>query len=411
MSPLASAFARLRALNDGVPAPAGLVPVQLHLGESRLGTGGVDGTLLADPDGWTRYPPLGGTPALRTAYTGWLRRRFGAGPLLDGRALAVEPTPGTKQALATALALAVERVRSAGGGAAERVGGAEGRPVVVLPNPFYPTYHAATAAVGARPVFYDPRGGPAALEDAVATAGGAIAAVIVCDPGNPRGELLATEFLDAATRASVTADALLLVDECYTDLWLARPPAGYLALVRRGAVRPERFLVLHTLSKRSGAPGLRSGFAAGDPGTVADYARHNQACGVPTPLPVCAAAARLWDDDAHVERARAELAANWALADRVLAGVAGYRRADAGFFLWLPVGDDEAAARALWRDQALTVMPGRYLAAGGPDGTNPGAGHLRVALVHDEPLMREALHRLRAGLTRTSPLLCEDISA
>ncbi|MGW2280791.1 aminotransferase class I/II-fold pyridoxal phosphate-dependent enzyme [Streptomyces sp. NPDC001770] len=400
MSTLASAFARLRALNDGVPAPNGLAPVQLHLGESRLGTGGVDGTLLADPDGWTRYPPLGGTPALRTAYTGWLRRRFGAGPLLDARALAVEPTPGTKQALATALALAVERVRGAAGGA-----------VVVMPNPFYPTYHAATVAVGARPVFYDPRGGPAALEEAVATAGGAVASVIVCDPGNPRGELLPTEFLGAATRAAVTSGALLLVDECYTDLWLARPPAGYLALVRRGAVRPERFLVLHTLSKRSGAPGLRSGFAAGDARTVADYARHNQACGVPTPLPVCAAAARLWDDDAHVESARAELAANWALADRVLAGVPGYRRAEAGFFLWLPVGDDEAAARTLWRDQALTVMPGRYLAAGGPDGTNPGAGHLRVALVHDEPLMREALHRLRAGLTRTSPLLCEDLSA
>ncbi|MGW0536489.1 aminotransferase class I/II-fold pyridoxal phosphate-dependent enzyme [Streptomyces sp. NPDC003032] len=400
MGHVASAFARLRALQHGIPAPAGLAPVQLHLGESRLGTGGVDTALLADPDGWTRYPRLGGTPELRTAYTGWLRRRFGVGRLLDPSTVAVEPTPGTKQALAVAVARAVERVRRAGGEAA-----------VVMPNPFYPTYHAAAVALGARPVFYDPCGGIPALEDAVATAGARVAAVIVCDPGNPRGELLSTEFLRAATRAAGGADALLLVDECYTDLALSRPPAGYLSLVERGVAAPGRFLVLHTLSKRSGAPGLRSGFAAGDAETVADYARYNRVCGVSTPLPVCAAAARLWGDDTHVERARRELAANWALADGILAAVPGYRRADAGFFLWLPVDDDEAAARHLWRDQALSVMPGRYLAADGPDGVNPGAGHLRIALVHDEPLMREALLRLRAGLTRTDLLLCEDVSA
>ncbi|OKJ70002.1 aminotransferase class I/II-fold pyridoxal phosphate-dependent enzyme [Streptomyces sp. CB02460] len=403
MTPLASAFARLRALHHGIDAPAGLAPVHLHLGESRLGAGAVDATLLADADGWARYPVLGGTPELRAAYTGWLRRRFAAGRLLDRRTVAVEPTPGTKQAVAVAVARAVERVRGAGGGG----GGA----AVVMPNPFYPTYHAATEAVGARPVFYDPRGGGAALRAAVAAAGAPVAAVVVCDPGNPRGELLDPGFLRTATRAAVARDALLLVDECYTDLWLTHPAAGYLTLVERGVLEPDRFLVLHTLSKRSGAPGLRSGFVTGDPATVADYARHNQACGVSTPLPVCAAAALLWDDDAHVERARAALAANWALADRLLADVPGYRRADAGFFLWLPVDDDEAAARHLWRDQALSVMPGRYLAAEGPDGTNPGAGHLRVALVHDGPLMRRALLRLRAGLTRTDPLLREDVPA
>ncbi|WP_369171299.1 aminotransferase class I/II-fold pyridoxal phosphate-dependent enzyme [Streptomyces sp. R28] len=400
MGHVASAFARLRALQHGITTPPGLAPVQLHLGESRLGAGGVDTALLADTDGWTRYPRLGGTPELRTAYTGWLRRRFGVRELLDRGTVAVEPTPGTKQALAVAVARAVERVRRAGGEAA-----------VVMPNPFYPTYHAATVPAGARPVFYDPRGRGAPVEDAVATAGAPVAAVIVCDPGNPRGEILGEEFLRAATRGAAAADALLVVDECYTDLSLSRPSAGYLSLVERAAPAPGRFLVLHSLSKRSGAPGLRSGFAAGDAETVADYARYNRVCGVSTPLPVCAAAARLWDDDAHVERARRELAANWALADTILAAVPGYRRADAGFFLWLPVADDEDAARHLWRDQALSVMPGRYLAADGPDGVNPGAGHLRVALVHDKPLMREALVRLREGLTRTDLLLCEDVCA
>jgi aspartate/methionine/tyrosine aminotransferase len=200
-------------------------------------------------------------------------------------------------------------------------------------------------------------------------------------------------------KAAADADALLLVDECYTDLWAGRPPTGYLSLVERNAVEPGRFLVLHSLSKRSAAPGLRSGFTAGDPETVADYAYHNRVCGVSSPLPVCAAAARLWQDDSHVLRAREALARNWELADGILGTVPRYRRADAGFFLWLPVDDDEATARRLWRDHALSVMPGRYLGAVGHDGVNPGAGHLRIALVHEEPLMLEALVRLRDGMT------------
>ncbi|MEU5427058.1 aminotransferase class I/II-fold pyridoxal phosphate-dependent enzyme [Streptomyces olivoreticuli] len=391
MSPLAGAFARLRALQHGIPTPPGLDPVQLHLGEARLGGGGPDTALLADADGWSGYPRLGGTDELRGAYQGWLARRFGVreGPA-DGR-VAVEPTPGSKQAVAVAVARAVARVRPEGGPAA-----------VVMPNPFYPTYHAAALAAGARPVFYRADGDTAAgVEAAVAAAAAAgvpVAAVVVCSPGNPHGEVLPEDALRAVARTAAAAGALLVVDECYTDLWLGRPPTGFLSLVERGAVEPGRFLVLHSLSKRSGAPGLRSGFAAGDPATVADYAHYNRACGVSTPAPVCAAAAALWRDENHVRRARRALARNWELAGELLAAVPGYRRAPAGFFLWLPVDDDEATARRLWRDHALSVMPGRYLAAEEPEGGNPGAGHLRIALVHPEPVMRTALDRLRDAM-------------
>ncbi len=385
--PVRSAFARLRELQQGIPTPPGLEPVQLHLGESRLQAAEAGVTPLADPYGWSRYPPLGGTAELREAYCGWLERRFGVREILDRRALAIEPTPGTKQAVATALARSVQRVRVSGEAA------------VVMPNPFYPTYHAATVAAGARPVFYAPGDGAASVAAAVAAAGERVAAVVVCNPGNPCGGILSDTFLQDVAKAAVDADALLLVDECYTDLWAGWPPTGYLSLVERNAVEPGRFLVLHSLSKRSAAPGLRSGFAAGDPETVADYAYHNRVCGVSSPLPVCAAAARLWQDDAHVERARRALARNWELADRILGTVPRYRRADAGFFLWLPVDDDEATALRLWRDHALSVMPGRYLGAVGRDGVNPGADHVRIALVHEERLMLEALVRVREGMT------------
>ncbi|MEV7597689.1 aminotransferase class I/II-fold pyridoxal phosphate-dependent enzyme [Kitasatospora sp. NPDC089797] len=393
-----SAFARLRALLAGSPAPPGLEPIQLHLGESRLAAPEIDPTPLAATADWTRYPELGGSAGLRAAYGHWLTRRFGVARALTGGTIAVEPTPGTKQAVAVAIALA-----------ARPAGAASGRPpAVVMPNPYYPTYRAGTAAVGARPVFYRPdtagdtTGDAAPVEAAVDAAGGRAAVVIVCNPGNPQGRVLPADALRGAAKAAAGAGALFVVDECYTDLALDRPPTGYLALVEADGGAPGPFLVLHSLSKRSGAPGLRSGFAAGDPATVAGYAAYNRQCGVSTPGPVNAVAAALWSDDAHVERARRALVRNWELADAALGHVPGYRRAEAGFFLWLPVRDDEGTARRLWCSRALSVMPGRYLAAEEEDGVNPGAGHLRIALVHDEGPMREALARLGSALS-TAP--------
>lgn len=383
-----SAFDRLRALLHDIPAPPELTVVPLQLGESRLELPDLDVTGLADPAGWARYPQLGGTPELRAAYTGWLERRFGAGAALaDGR-LAVEPTPGSKQAVAAALTQAAGRSRDAG------------PPAVIMPNPCYPTYLAAAQAAGVRPVYYtiDDTDDASPIAAAVADAGGSAAAIVLCNPGNPRGEIISAGALRDVAKHAAAAGAVLLIDECYTDLALDTDPPGFLSLVADRTVEPGPFLVLHSLSKRSGAPGLRSGFVAGDPATVTRYARYNRTCGVPTPLPVCAAAAALWSDDTRVRQTRRALARNWAAADEIVGTLPGYRRPAAGFFLWLPVPDDEAAARRLWREQALVVMPGRYLAADGPDGVNPGAGHLRIALVHDGALTRQALRRLRDGL-------------
>ncbi|MCD0453407.1 aminotransferase class I/II-fold pyridoxal phosphate-dependent enzyme [Actinocorallia sp. API 0066] len=381
--PEPSAFDRLRALLDGAAPPPGLAPIALHLGESRLALPhGVDLGPLADADGWTRYPPLGGTPELRAAYTGWLARRFGVTrALADGR-VAVEPTAGTKHAVAAAVALAVART----GGAAP----------VVLPNPYYPTYRAATSSAGAEAVYYPADADvPAAVAKALADAGGHAAAVVLCDPANPGGTFLTPAELTAVAAHTAAAGALLIVDECYTDLSTGPLPPGFLSLVEHN--EHSSFLVLHTLSKRSSMPGLRSGFAAGDPGTVAAFAAYNRACGVSMAGPVARVSAALWADEAHVARGRAALARAWDAADELLGGLPGYRRADAGFFLWLPVPDDAEAALALWREQALTVMPGRYLAAATGAG-NPGAGHLRIALGHPEDTVRAALTRLATGL-------------
>ncbi|SDW81439.1 Aspartate/methionine/tyrosine aminotransferase [Pseudomonas syringae] len=390
MNVAGNAFARLQGLLDDLPPAPGLPVIALHLGESRLG----DPTSLLEPlselDDWTRYPPLAATTQLREAYSHWLQRRFGIVASL-GNSIAIEPTPGTKQAVATCIGLAVTRARARG----------VATPVVVLPNPFYPTYVAATEAAGARAVFYDLSNGQleANLATQLALAGDSAAALVLCNPGNPLGNILDAETLAAISRRAHQTQASLLIDECYTDLvWHSAPP-GYLSLVEAGTAAPCPFVVLHSLSKRSAAPGLRSGFIAGDRQSVAAYAGFNRSCGVSLSWPTCAASAALWQDDAHVQQQQQALQRNWDMADDCLAQVPGYQRAEAGFFLWLAVADGEAAARRLWTEQGLRVMPGRYLCHADSNGSNPGMGFVRLALVHQQSIMREALLRLKAGLT------------
>ncbi len=216
MTPAGNAFARLQSLLDDLPPATGQPVIALHLGETRLG----DPTPLLAPlcelEQWTRYPPLPGTPQLREAYSGWLRRRFGAGTCLDEERIAIEPTPGTKQAVATCIALAVTRARARGVKA----------PVVVLPNPFYPTYVAATDAAGAQALFYDVNDADllASLACQLDQAGDSIAALVLCNPGNPLGNILPASTLISLSHMAFHAQATLLVDECYTDLVPHSPP-------------------------------------------------------------------------------------------------------------------------------------------------------------------------------------------
>jgi N-succinyldiaminopimelate aminotransferase len=102
-----------------------------------------------------------------------------------------------------------------------------------------------------------------------------------------------------------------------------------------------------------------------------------------------------------VEANRRLYVAKFDLADRIIADRYGYRRLAGAFFLWLDVkanGGGEAAARGLWREASVRVLPGRYIARDPPRGRNPGEDYIRIALVHDRDTTAEALHRIVAVL-------------
>jgi N-succinyldiaminopimelate aminotransferase len=195
-------------------------------------------------------------------------------------------------------------------------------------------------------------------------------------------------------------DFVMVFDECYSEIYRGEPPIGGLEVCARMGGDMKNVLVLHSLSKRSSAPGLRCGFVAGDAELIELYRTVRSYASVAVPLPILAAAEALWNDEAHVETNRAHYAALFGMAEKKLGHLPGFSSPPGGFYVWLDVGDGEAAALKLWREAALRTMPGGYMAQNDPfTGANPADRYLRICLVHDLETAEEALDRVAGVLT------------
>jgi N-succinyldiaminopimelate aminotransferase len=168
---------------------------------------------------------------------------------------------------------------------------------------------------------------------------------------------------------------------------------------QRAGMRRAR---LQSLSKRSNLPGMRVGFVAGDKKFLAAFHELRNVAAPQVPVPLQHVAVAAYNDEAHVEENRRLYRIKFDSADQILGSRYGYKRPAGGFCVWLDVSDrggDEAAAVRLYRDAGVRVIPGSYLARQQDDGSNPGAGYIRLALVSDSESTAEALHRLVETLT------------
>ena len=379
-------FDRLRALLDGITPPAELRPLVLSVGEPRHPPPPmVAETLARNAADWGRYPPVEGTPAFRRAAAGWLRRRYDLPEGLVDPDRHILPVAGTREALFLIAQVTVPA-------------GKDGRPpLVLMPNPFYQVYFGAAVFAHAEPVFLPATQASGFMPDLAAVDEAVLARtamLTLCSPANPQGAVASAALLQQAVRLARTCGFVLCVDECYADIWDAEAPTGALAACAALGGGLDNVVVFHSLSKRSSVPGLRSGFVAGDARLIAAFRRLRSFGGATLPLPVLAASAALWDDDAHAADNRALYRAKFDLAEQLLGRRFGFARPAGGFFLWLDVGDGEAAARALWQQAAMRVLPGAYLAKDCEDGGNPGRRYIRVALVDDLAGSEDALRRL-----------------
>lgn len=384
-----SPFSRLRRLLDEV-APGHARPIDLTLGEPRESMPQFVGDALRDAaQSLAKYPAIRGSDELRGAIAAWLHQRYGAQLAVDP-AREILPCNGSREGLFYACFPAVGRKRG------------ERRPAVLMCNPYYQAYMGAAYATGAEPVFLNATAETGHLPDLDALAAEPdllqrTAAFYLCTPANPQGAVAGRDYLLKALALARRHGFMLFVDECYSEIYNDAAPPGGLEVA---ASTPERFanvVVFNSLSKRSNLPGLRSGFAAGDAAFMDTLFEVRNLIGPQMPGPTQHASALAWGDEAHVAANRAAYRRKFDIADEVLGTRFGYRRPAGGFFLWLDVrhfGNGTDAAVTLWQRCGVKVIPGAYLGSNDRFGVNPGEHYVRVALVHEEATIREALVRL-----------------
>lgn len=389
-------FEKLAELKAGVTPTTTAKHIALSIGEPQHAPPAVAMTAMAESlGGLARYPLTRGERSLRQAIADWLTRRFSltAGQVDPDRH--VLPVAGTREALFSFAQAVI----------AKPTDPTAPRPLVLMPNPFYQIYEGAALLAGAEPYYYPTDAANDFLPDFNAIPADVWARaqlIYICSPGNPSGAVIDRARYQTLLTLADRHDVLIAADECYSEIYDDRsePPAGLLEIAHElGRNDFSRIVVFHSLSKRSNLPGLRSGFVAGDATVLEQYLRYRTYQGCALSLPVQMTSIAAWNDEHHVQENRRHYREKFDAVLDILSPVLPVRRPDAGFYLWTDVGGDEREfCRALFAEQNITALPGRYLSRA-VDGVDPGAGFVRMALVAELADCVDAAQRIRAFLS------------
>ncbi|WP_420550717.1 succinyldiaminopimelate transaminase [Litorivicinus lipolyticus] len=381
-------FEKLRALVSGITPNPDLAPLSLGIGEPQHPPPQVAiDALIAQVGDVAHYPATLGRASLRAAIADWLKQRFALNTIDPDQQ--VLPVTGTREALfAVVQALVGDDCD------------------IAMPNPFYQIYEGAALMAGATPIYLaaDPSNDFKPLGDTGIPDYDRLAMMFICTPGNPSGKVYTSAELQQLIRLAQRHDFILVSDECYSEIYRDQAPAGLLqAAADMGLDDYRNCLAVGSLSKRSNLPGLRSGYMAGDAHLLKRFARYRTYHGCAMPGHHQAASEAAWGDEAHVAENRRLYRIKFDRAYELLADYLDDQPPAAGFYLWpkVPGGDDEGFTRFLLERQNLRVLPGRYLARD-VDGSNPGAGHFRAALVSAPDTTETALVRLKTALDEWS---------
>jgi aspartate/methionine/tyrosine aminotransferase len=363
-------FEKLNTLLENLLPNSDYAPLSLTIGEPQFATPQfILDALNEYAPLLNKYPKTAGEVFLREGMLAYLKNRFDLS--LDNNQII--PTFGTREVLFNFPQFLLHDVES---------------PLMVFPNPFYQIYEGAAKASRAEVVYLNLNEAndfqPVIDEKVLAEAN----LVILNSPNNPTSSTMSMESMKEWVTLALKYDFVLLNDECYADLYLDEPVPSLLnASIEAGNPTFKNILVINSISKRSSAPGLRSGFIAGDAAILKEYMVYRTYVGCASPLPLQHAAAVAWADQKHVDRFRAKYRKNFEIAKEVL----GVEAPEATFYIWLKVEDEIDYTVKLYERYNLKVIPGSFLGREGE-----GKGYVRLALVYEAEKTREALERIAA---------------
>jgi N-succinyldiaminopimelate aminotransferase len=384
-------FEKLRALFAGVTPDPAKRAISLSLGEPRHPTPRlILDALVASASAFANYPTTLGAPALREAIAGWLMRRHSLASI--DPATQVLPVLGSREALFSFGQTVLD--------------GSKPGATVVVPNPFYQIYEGSALLAGAQIHCVNAdaaRGFAHDFASVPADVWSRTQLLYVCSPDNPTGRVLDQAEWRELFALSDRYGFVIASDECYSEIYFdeAKPPLGALAAAQaEGRDGYPRLVVFGSLSKRSNAPGLRSGYVAGDAKYLKAFLLYRTYHGSAMSGAVAAASIAAWNDEAHVRANRAEYAAKFSRLQPAVASVMSCAMPDAAFYLWAQTPIDDAEfARRLLAEENVAVLPGSFVARDA-NGMNPGRRRIRLALVATQAECTEAVDRLVAFTQR-----------
>ena len=366
-------FEKLNELLSGIKANEEFTPVSLTIGEPQFETPQfIKEALIKNIDLFNKYPKTAGELELKEAQLSYLKQRFGLNLELNQ----LIPTFGTRELLFNFPQFFLSGKKS---------------PKVAYVNPFYQIYEGAAIASGAEVVYLELNRENSFKPQIDKEALKGVDLVILNTPSNPTASAMGLDELKQWAELALESDFVLLNDECYIDLYFNEPiPSILNAAVEAGNSDFKNILTINSISKRSSAPGLRSGFIAGDKEILKEYLKYRTYVGCASPLPLQHAAAVAWADQTHVEPFRAIYKQNLELARDIL----GAEMPESTFYVWIEVEDALNAAKKLYERYNVKVLPGEFLGRAGA-----GVGYWRLALVYEPDTTKEALERVAKFLS------------
>ena len=317
-----------------------------------------------------KYPSTIGEPFLRESMINFVKNRFNVSLKMSQ----IIPTFGTREVLFNFPQFALFDKKN---------------PVIAFTNPFYQIYEGAAIASRAEVIHINltkENNFKANLSDEELKR---CDLVILNFPNNPTSASMDIDELGIWVKKALEFDFILVNDECYSEIYFdenTKPASLLEASIKVGNSEFKNVLVMNSISKRSSAPGLRSGFIAGDETILKDYLQYRTYIGCASPVPLQEAAAVAWNDQNHVAEFRKIYKRNFEIAQEILV----IPTPEATFYIWLELENDLEFTKNLYKEKNIKVLPGSFLGRGGL-----GKEYVRIALVENEEKTKESLKRLK----------------
>ena len=364
-------FEKLNELLEGIIPNEKYELSALTIGEPKFETPAFIQDKLKETSSLLRkYPSTIGEPFLRESMINFVKTRFNVSLQISQ----IVPTFGTREVLFNFPQFALFDKKE---------------PVMAFTNPFYQIYEGAAIASRAEVIHIDltkENNFKATLSDEELKK---CDLVILNFPNNPTSASMGVEELGEWVKKALEFDFILVNDECYSEIYFDenKKPASLLeASIKVGNIDFKNVLVMNSISKRSSAPGLRSGFIAGNANILKNYLQYRTYVGCASPVPLQEAAAAAWNDQNHVAEFRKIYKRNFEIANEIL----GTPIPEATFYIWLEVEDELEFTKSLYKEKNIKVLPGSFLGRNGL-----GKGYIRIALVENEEKTKEVLQRLK----------------